>query len=197
MLSGAKINESGRSMVEMLGVLAIVGVLSVGGIAGYSKAMSKYKLTKAQDQIATLLMNIRSAYASSPTYAGLDADILVDFNLVSSDMRSGDNLVNAFGGTVDASDCSVSGSMCGDIAKTDGYFGIRFDNLTKEACLSLATADWGSDGMMGIIVNGEEYKRGGTVGSGESATSVTFPLSVNAVADDCDSDTSKLVWVYY
>ena len=27
-------NESGRSMVEMLGVLAIIGVLSVGGIAG-------------------------------------------------------------------------------------------------------------------------------------------------------------------
>ena len=29
-----KKNESGRSMVEMLGVLAIIGVLSVGGIAG-------------------------------------------------------------------------------------------------------------------------------------------------------------------
>ncbi|MBS6473139.1 MAG: hypothetical protein KH347_02690 [Acetobacter sp.] len=32
-------NESGRSMIEMLGVLAIIGVLSVGGIAGYSQAM--------------------------------------------------------------------------------------------------------------------------------------------------------------
>ena len=36
-------NESGRSMVEMLGVLAIIGVLSVGGIAGYRMAMNKYK----------------------------------------------------------------------------------------------------------------------------------------------------------
>jgi len=34
-----KKNESGRSMVEMLGVLAIIGVLSVGGIAGYKMAM--------------------------------------------------------------------------------------------------------------------------------------------------------------
>ena len=39
--------EKGRSMIEMLGVLAIVGVLSVGGIAGYSKAMEKWKLDKA------------------------------------------------------------------------------------------------------------------------------------------------------
>ena len=36
-------NESGRSMIEMLGVLAIIGVLSVGGIAGYSRAMMKYR----------------------------------------------------------------------------------------------------------------------------------------------------------
>ena len=28
-------SQSGRSMVEMLGVLAIIGVLSIGGIAGY------------------------------------------------------------------------------------------------------------------------------------------------------------------
>ncbi len=36
-------NESGRSMVEMLGVLAIIGVLSVGGIAGYTTAMRSHR----------------------------------------------------------------------------------------------------------------------------------------------------------
>ena len=34
--------ESGRSMVEMLGTLAIIGVLSVGSIAGYRYAMDNY-----------------------------------------------------------------------------------------------------------------------------------------------------------
>ena len=64
-------DQNGRSMIEMLGVLAIIGVLSVGGISGYSRAMAKYKLTKAQDQITMLLMNIRTAYATSPSYTGL------------------------------------------------------------------------------------------------------------------------------
>ncbi len=41
-----KQNQIGRSMIEMLGVLAIIGVLSVGGIAGYSKAMEKFKINK-------------------------------------------------------------------------------------------------------------------------------------------------------
>ena len=42
-------NESGRSMVEMLGVLAIIGVLSVGGIAGYTMAMNRYRANEVID----------------------------------------------------------------------------------------------------------------------------------------------------
>ena len=47
--------STGRSMVEMLGVLAIIGVLSVGAIAGYSKAMFKYKLNKQAESFNMLL----------------------------------------------------------------------------------------------------------------------------------------------
>lgn len=35
-------NESGRSLVEMLGVLAIMGILTVGGIAGFNYAMTRH-----------------------------------------------------------------------------------------------------------------------------------------------------------
>ena len=35
--------QKGRSMIEMLGVLAIIGVMSIGGIAGYRIAMNKYQ----------------------------------------------------------------------------------------------------------------------------------------------------------
>lgn len=50
-------SENGRSMVEMLGVLAIIGVLSVGAIAGYNKAMMKYKLNKHAESINMLINN--------------------------------------------------------------------------------------------------------------------------------------------
>ncbi len=50
-----KFNQLGRSMVEMLGVLAIIGVLSVGAISGYSKAMMKYKLNKQAEQANTII----------------------------------------------------------------------------------------------------------------------------------------------
>ena len=44
-----KTQESGRSMVEMLGVLAIIGVLSIGGIAGYTMAMNRYRANEVID----------------------------------------------------------------------------------------------------------------------------------------------------
>ena len=47
----------GRSMVEMLGVLAIIGVLSVGAMNGYSKAMFKYKLNRQAEAFSMLLNN--------------------------------------------------------------------------------------------------------------------------------------------
>ena len=51
-------SQSGRSMIEMLGVLAIIGVLSVGGIAGYSKAMEKFKFNKAMSEYSTLMFGV-------------------------------------------------------------------------------------------------------------------------------------------
>ena len=44
--------ESGRSMVEMLGVLAIIGVLSVGGIAGYSLSMRRHRANGVADTVS-------------------------------------------------------------------------------------------------------------------------------------------------
>ena len=43
-------------MIEMLGVLAIIAVLTVGGIAGYSKAMKKYQANKVVGEIIQVLV---------------------------------------------------------------------------------------------------------------------------------------------
>ena len=53
-----KQDQLGRSMIEMLGVLAIIGVLSVGGIAGYSQAMEKFKINKATEEYNFLIQGL-------------------------------------------------------------------------------------------------------------------------------------------
>lgn len=46
-----RFDQSGRSMVEMLGTLAIIGVLSIGGIMGYSYAMDKYRANEVMNDV--------------------------------------------------------------------------------------------------------------------------------------------------
>ena len=65
--------EQGRSMVEMLGTLAIMGVLSAGAIGGYSYAMNKhrtneliYEATKRAQWVGTQL----DMHNSNPSLAG-------------------------------------------------------------------------------------------------------------------------------
>ena len=146
------INENGRSMVEMLGVLAIIGVLSVGGIAGYSKAMNKYKINKTTDQVSMLVANIRTLFSSQGDYTGLDNASAIKFGVVPNEMydssdSTGSTMKNAFNGAVTiTSDAARSGQT----GVKDAFI-IEYNGLSEEACITIATGDWGSGQSSGLI----------------------------------------------
>lgn len=71
--------EYGRSMIEMLGVLAIIGVLSVGGIAGYSKAMEKWKTNKLLGDYNMLIVGLIEHHDSIiKSISGKSGEILLN-----------------------------------------------------------------------------------------------------------------------
>ena len=72
----------GRSMVEMIGVLAIVGVLSIGGIAGYMTASHTMRTNKLKDEITTIIANIRSMYFSARDYESLNEITVINAGLI-------------------------------------------------------------------------------------------------------------------
>ena len=59
-------SQSGRSMVEMLGTLAIIGVLSIGGIAGYSYGMDKYRANQTIQDINLRMMDLMTQLNNHP-----------------------------------------------------------------------------------------------------------------------------------
>ncbi len=63
--------EAGRSMVEMLGVLAVIGVLSIGGITGYSYGMDKYRANETINDVNLRAMDLISqlTQGATPTLA--------------------------------------------------------------------------------------------------------------------------------
>ncbi|MBR5130716.1 MAG: hypothetical protein IKV03_05795 [Alphaproteobacteria bacterium] len=64
--------ETGRSMVEMLGVLAIIGVLSIGGITGYSYGMDKYRANQTINDIMLRAVDLMTQASQGRDALSLD-----------------------------------------------------------------------------------------------------------------------------
>lgn len=148
-----KNEQTGRSMVEMLGVLAIIGVLSVGGIAGYSKAMTKFKITKSMDQVTMMVANIRTLYSGQRNYSGLATANALNMGVAPAEMEgpAANTLVNAFQGTVTLGTGTYN-------AQANAVFYISYGNMGREACVQMITSDWGSGASSGFV--------GMTIGNG-------------------------------
>ena len=147
------IEQSGRSMIEMLGVLAIVGVLSVGGIAGYSKAMTKFKINKTIDQVSHIVTNIRTLYAQQTSYAGLSTPNAIAMGVMPDGIST--SILKNYGGSYNSDYYDNANPFNGGIIVYSnngmGGFVISYTGLPKEACITLATYDWGSNYSSGLL----------------------------------------------
>ena len=154
-----KINQTGRSMIEMLGVLAIIGVLSAAGLAGYSKAMAKHKMNRTINQMVQIVNNVHTAFANSqdgstPYTVLMGEDGMrkaVALNIFPDEMvfdRNIPTVLNLYKGKV-------------SIVSEDGSdFELIFEDLPKEVSIAIGTIDWGIDDASGLqeveINDGEE-----------------------------------------
>lgn len=217
-----RVNEQGRSMIEMLGVLAIVGVLSVGGIAGYSKAMAKFKTNKVIDQINTISTNIRTLYSSQRNYAGLNNGTAIKMALIPSEMYQPDSnnnyasseaVTNAFGGNTKV-EAIVQGTAQ---AGAENAYMIAVDALPKTACVSIVTTDWGGDSGSGLVAMYASSADDATVdaaktelnkdittgdassGAGEllavPGSDITTPVTISQAESTC-GDNNVIAWKF-
>ena len=95
--------EFGRSMIEMLGVLAIIGVLSVGGIAGYTTAMRSHRANE-------IIHGASMLYMMGMSQNGGEGNGILQFTTSIGDVPSGANEITYNGGgtiTIDFTDLSV------------------------------------------------------------------------------------------
>lgn len=198
-----KNEQTGRSMVEMLGVLAIIGVLSVGGIAGYSKAMTKFKITKTMDQVSMTVANIRTLYSGQRNYNGLATANALDMGVVPAEMEGAtvNTLVNAFQGAVTIGTVNYNNQNA-------SAFRISYENMGQEACVQLITSDWGSgasSGFIGIQVSaaapqGQNAPQFGNAAAKGTAAwdNMHLPVTPSDAATTCatDSGYTTITWYY-
>ncbi len=64
--------ESGRSMIEMMGVLAIMGVITVGAIAAISSAMRLQKRNTVNDEVLQMVTQVRNLFGEYDDYSNIN-----------------------------------------------------------------------------------------------------------------------------
>lgn len=126
-----KNNQIGRSMIEMLGVLTIIGVLSVGGIAGYSNAMHKLKVNKTTDILMTTTTNLNNLALRGTQ--GINVAAAKKFKAIPDEALNSGNPIHPFGGSIDI----------GNITGNPKLFYVALNSLPKQACIDIATKDFG------------------------------------------------------
>ena len=202
--------DYGRSMIEMLGVLAIIGVLSVGGIAGYSKAMTKWKTNKTIEQttnfidgLTTLVLNQKQLRGTSDEYPDVldsgdpgDIELFKTLGIIDEGMLVDGELKNPFGGRF-------------YFYIEDNVVSIDIYDLPREACMAIATTTWGSkfdiavnkDRWLGVYIPelcyyglNSEVREGATLGCYHDGG---VPLTPDKAAYGCSCEEASCVIEIY
>lgn len=165
--------QSGRSMIEMLGVLAIVGVLSVGTLAGYSMAMTDYKIGKAKSEITEMIINTQHLYSDRSNYSGLTKEIADDAGITAPDQ------INVFGKGINL--------------RVDYYDDSRFVvdyeiPYNQKVCQKLITAGWEDLGSTLYALATWD----GSTGTSFKLENGDFPVTLDAAQAACTADVSMI-----
>lgn len=149
--------ESGRSMIEMLGVLAIMGVITVGAIGMISTAMRTQKRSAVNDDVIQIVTGVRQLLGEFDDYSHINNATI--FGAI------GMNAKNPYGGTYE---------LNVDPANSRQFI-VSINGLSESDCKYFVTKAW-SDSIGYQMSNGTNGGATGscTDGNGRNTVYITY-----------------------
>ena len=149
--------ESGRSMIEMLGVLAIMGVLTVGAIGLISTAMRTQKRNTVNEEVLQMVTGVRQLLGEYDDFSHIDNTTI--FGAIGMSPK------NPYGGTYE---------LAVDPANYR-QFVVTINGLSRNDCEYFITKAW-SDSVGYLATDG---KQGGASGNcrmedGKNVVKITY-----------------------
>ncbi|MBE6461967.1 MAG: hypothetical protein E7006_03975 [Alphaproteobacteria bacterium] len=149
--------ESGRSMIEMLGVLAIMGVITVGAIGMISTAMRTQKLTAVNDEVVQMVTMVRNIHGEYDDFSTMNGTTI--FGAIGMSNK------NPYGGTYELS-----------VDPSDPrQFIVTINGLGQSECESLVAKAW-SDSVGYQMSGGKSGGANGncTGANGTNSVQITY-----------------------
>jgi len=161
----AKKHESGRSMIEMVGVLAIMGLITAAAFVLITSALRSQRLVRIDDDVSAIAAGVRLLYANQPSFDGIataanatNAMTLIGYNSVKTPFNTSYTLLGCV-------PTISSGSVTACAANTSNnnlntHFMISFNADSNATCQSLVKRLEGFNGGHAIACasNGVEVK---------------------------------------
>jgi Tfp pilus assembly protein PilE len=133
--------QSGRSLIEMLGVIAIAGVMAAGAIKMYDVVRTRQTRMIATEEMKAIATNTKLLYAARQDYFGISSEYLIKAGAIKNDKSP-----------LPGTEFSVITESGADA------FALRFEGVDFKTCAWLAVAkfDWADI----VSVNGYKESAG-------------------------------------
>ncbi len=181
-----KTAQLGRTMIETIGVLGIISMVTTGLIKTVSTMYDRFKQTLAVEQIRSLQKNIRTRYSALNDYSGINFDSLsaankqklINERVFPSSTIRGSQLYNSYGGKI-------------GITSTVRTYTITFNYLKVEGCRDLMALNWAVNDTSDLI----ELKFGNKT---YKWTDNTLPISMSTALSVCKEKQSEnsISWTF-
>jgi len=119
----AKKHESGRSMIEMVGVLAVMGLITAAAFVLITSALRSQRLVRIDDDVSAIAGGVRLLYANKSDFSQINdaTDMaLIGYNNVKSPFNT-------------------KYTIASDTASSNQKFTVSFDADTATTCTALVT----------------------------------------------------------
>lgn len=182
-----KNNQSGRTMLEMLCVLAIMAVLTIGSVRGYNYMVERYKANKISETIAYIITQIRTGYSTQGNYSGINNEIAISIGAIPEHitLKTGGTaatgkgqLETPWGGFINIfpsslyQDSMVIDPATGATVSVGDSFVVEIGNISRTVCNLLTTSDWNNVSNRGFVGIAASSKTCSAIGN--TGASVTY-----------------------
>jgi len=188
-------SQIGRTIVEMIMVLFVLGSFTASTMALVSKGMDKYKASVILSQVREVRKAVSSRYSALGVYTGLTASVMIKERLLSANMVTENKLYHIFKGEIGLSVANSGG--------TGRSFKITFPGIPLTSCLDLALIDWATDSnaaLVSIKINSKEYKwevnKIGADGNFVAPSDTALPVTLSKAASACQEGSNSLTWEF-
>lgn len=191
MAKSFKSEQSGRSMIEALGYISVMMMITISVAASVNSGYYKFKLGRVNQEIVDLKKVVSQRWVASENYKNVNFQTLYDEKILPWSIKTGSETEgkHAFGGKVTIGKGDDEGCM---------YY-IKFEGLPRDACVELAAKVWinndGSD-LEKIKVNNTQWTWKYTNCGDSVDSNHLLPLKITTMNECQDNWDNTIQWFF-